>query len=322
MQFVIHGLTICIEPASEPPSTRLTTQLTWRISRHVRLADSDGVGAPLNGMRVSLVSRSGGLWTRHALFNGDGLACQFLVSPGGEEVHTEALEWVPDSSLHRLFVEPVMRTILWQKGLPSFHAAALAKNGKAIILMGDKGFGKSSLACALLSQGWKLLADDLVRVMEIDRVWHVMPGHAQIKLNTDTASAMGYAPNTLPRRWTGPADRVGNKLIMTPEPNQLMANGVPITGVFILTHRDPHGEDIGVATPSAPEMMHALLAHTTRHPIYRTPPPAGVLSAYSGLMHQATIRRLALPNGLRNLSGAAAQLDRIVLGRDLHVEPA
>lgn len=44
------------------------------------------------------------------------------------------------------------------------HAAVVEKNGKAMIMPGDSGNGKSTLCAALISRGWRLLSDELTMV--------------------------------------------------------------------------------------------------------------------------------------------------------------
>lgn len=45
-----------------------------------------------------------------------------------------------------------------------FHAAVLARDGRAILLPGLPGAGKSTLTVALVAAGWKLLSDELALV--------------------------------------------------------------------------------------------------------------------------------------------------------------
>jgi hypothetical protein len=45
---------------------------------------------------------------------------------------------------------------------PVFHAAALEKNGKSIILCGQSGSGKSSLAAWLMANGFRYLTDEII----------------------------------------------------------------------------------------------------------------------------------------------------------------
>ncbi len=44
------------------------------------------------------------------------------------------------------------------------HAAALERNGLAVILPGDPGAGKSTLTAALMLSGWRLLSDEIALV--------------------------------------------------------------------------------------------------------------------------------------------------------------
>jgi len=41
------------------------------------------------------------------------------------------------------------------------HAAVLEKNGRAVVLPGDPGAGKSTLTAALMLSGWRLLSDEI-----------------------------------------------------------------------------------------------------------------------------------------------------------------
>ena len=44
------------------------------------------------------------------------------------------------------------------------HAAVLEKNGRAVVLPGDPGAGKSTLTAALMLSGWRLLSDEIALV--------------------------------------------------------------------------------------------------------------------------------------------------------------
>jgi len=44
------------------------------------------------------------------------------------------------------------------------HAAVLEKNGRAVVLPGDPGAGKSTLTAALMLSGWRLLSDEITLI--------------------------------------------------------------------------------------------------------------------------------------------------------------
>lgn len=53
------------------------------------------------------------------------------------------------------------------------HASAVARDGRALVLVGPSGAGKSTVAVHLIDRGWHLLADDLVAVQTAS--WRAVP---------------------------------------------------------------------------------------------------------------------------------------------------
>lgn len=58
----------------------------------------------------------------------------------------------------------------------SHHATAVARNGRAVLLLGAPGAGKSDLALRLIDRGWRLVADDRVILEARDAgLWAAAP---------------------------------------------------------------------------------------------------------------------------------------------------
>ena len=57
-----------------------------------------------------------------------------------------------------------LAALCYQRGLMVFHASVVTSNGRTLMLAGASAAGKSTLAATLLSQGWRLVADDLAPV--------------------------------------------------------------------------------------------------------------------------------------------------------------
>lgn len=72
--------------------------------------------------------------------------------------------------------------IIHQRGLLPLHASALEKNGKAILICGESGAGKSTTAAALLKHGFTLLSDDISLVRINDQKMEVVAGFPHMKL--------------------------------------------------------------------------------------------------------------------------------------------
>ena len=83
-----------------------------------------------------------------------------------------------------------MGIILHQRNVFTLHASAAEIDGEAVVFLGDKGAGKSTMVTALSRRGHKVITDDVLGVLtnaDEDRV-HVVPGYAQVKLLPDAVA--------------------------------------------------------------------------------------------------------------------------------------
>ena len=89
---------------------------------------------------------------------------------------------IKDQDIVNFLLGSSFGAILIQRGILVLHANALVKNNKCIICAGPSGSGKSTLAYSLISNGWKLITDDLVAINDD---LNVLPGIQRIKLWED-----------------------------------------------------------------------------------------------------------------------------------------
>lgn len=89
---------------------------------------------------------------------------RFVISDGRKVATDLAPQFDPRLASLPL-LGPVMATLFHVRGYAVLHASALAIDRRAIVLLGDKGAGKSTTAAALIAGGWDLLADDVVPLM-------------------------------------------------------------------------------------------------------------------------------------------------------------
>lgn len=115
--------------------------------------------------------------------------------------------WIPDSGWYEVDIDARSVTIpddadavrreerLW--GVPatllllaradlSLHAAAVEVDGQAIVLAAPGTFGKTTLAAAFVSAGYRLLSEDVTCVRTLDGP-HVVPGPAMLRVRRDVA---------------------------------------------------------------------------------------------------------------------------------------
>jgi hypothetical protein len=98
------------------------------------------------------------------------------------------------SKLRRGAAEALLRHL---RGRLSLHASSAARDGDAILFLGDSGTGKSTTVAQLCqSNGFELLADDIAFLEETDAGWHVVPSEDVHWLCADAAVLFGAPMGT------------------------------------------------------------------------------------------------------------------------------
>jgi hypothetical protein len=298
----LHGLTIARSDDGWPDAA---ADIRWRR----RIVDT----LPPEGRAYSMdEDRADGRWTVHVYADEERTHQRFAISPDARRVESIGIAITPDHEIWGLMAEPVMRTIFRLRAIPSLHAAALTRGGRTVLLVGDKGAGKSTLAAGLVLSGWTLLSDDLSRVERIGEQWFVHPGYSQLKLRLDAQAALGVDASELQWRWRetdpNPARLEGNKMVWKlPEPS---ARGPQrIDEVLLLQPRDG-----GLAEPRRERVtpQHAMLAlrpHLSCDPfIPESTPRREAMAALLSLSASARCTALTMPADLPRLAEHAGKL--------------
>lgn len=112
----------------------------------------------------------------------------FLIE-AGTTVLADLRPGIPDNLARLPLLGAVSAVLLHQRGFLVLHGSAVAIAGQAVIIVGDKGAGKSTMAAALFARGHPLIADDVVAVdCTSDAGLKVVPGYPQLKLSEAAAS--------------------------------------------------------------------------------------------------------------------------------------
>lgn len=126
----------------------------------------------------------------------------------------------------------VCAVLLASAGRPLLHGAAVAHGGGAIAILGDSGYGKSTLAAALVGAGAKLLSEDLLAFTGHGPDFEVEPGYARISLLADSLEAVG-------RGGSAARKATAKSWIDAPAP----AGPAAIRRLYILAAPDPDAGD-------------------------------------------------------------------------------
>jgi hypothetical protein len=160
-----------------------------------------------------------------------------------------------------VLIGPALAAALHLRGIPMLHASAVAVDGKAILVAGPAGAGKSTLTAALVARGAALLAEDLAVLTFEGKDLFVQAGSPCLRLCPDATLVAGRAAADLPRvfsvsvpddkRWVHAADLLGG----------FRATPAPLAGIYLLAPRN-HDRSVLKIIPLPPHRAGlALLAH-------------------------------------------------------------
>lgn len=98
-----------------------------------------------------------------ALWRLDGVA-RFRVSEGGRTIDVDPVPGVDFASVRVFLLQPLFALASVLRGDWLLAGAAVAREGRVFALVGPSASGKSTAAAILLSQGYQLVSDSLIRI--------------------------------------------------------------------------------------------------------------------------------------------------------------
>jgi hypothetical protein len=98
----------------------------------------------------------------------------------------------------------IMHSVQSATSVVGVHAAVLARDSSALLLVGKSGTGKTTLALELVGRGWDYLSDDLAAIDRTSR--QVLPFPKPLKIE-DAALWQTLAPSWSPPSWLPQPER-------------------------------------------------------------------------------------------------------------------
>lgn len=138
---------------------------------------------------------------------------------------------------------------LWQRGLTVLHGSCVEIEGDAILLLGEKGQGKSTLAAWLSKSGHSFLSDDVCALECIAEELYVHPSFPQVKLYPDVIKMIGLAPDKY--------DRVHPLMEKRRVNLTLIPKQTPVKGVYVLAV----GDELNLRPLSGLEAIQQIMRH-------------------------------------------------------------
>jgi len=206
---------------------------------------------PLGNVSLSCKREGGGY-----LFHFPGLVDAWALTNG--QVTVEASPGASPNTVRHVLLDQILPRLLAQQGELVLHGAAVAPiHGRAVVLLGDSGMGKSTLSGASALAGLQVLTDDglLVRI-DSDGV-HAIPTYPSLRLWPDSFATL-FAGSDVE---STPMAHYSDKHRLTPASTGTSAQaGCPIAAIVVL--QPPEGDRITQTRLSPQAACMALMRNT------------------------------------------------------------
>jgi energy-coupling factor transporter ATP-binding protein EcfA2 len=138
----------------------------------------------------------------------------------------------PCETINHLLLDHVLPRVLAQRGRVVLHGGAVQTARGAIAILGESGWGKSTLVAALAQAGCRLLTDDCLVLDEDNGQFYGLPSYPTLRLWSDSVDSLfGTGHPTLPvAHYTGK-----RRLDLTANRCAQSAEAVPLWRVYALS---------------------------------------------------------------------------------------
>lgn len=202
-------------------------------------------------------------------------------------------------SLRFALLGPVLAGVLQLHGVPLLHGSAVARGREAVLFVGRKGAGKSSIAGAFAACGCEILNDDVLPLLRQSSGMRLRAGFPALKLSP-------AARDILLPDWPAIDGETlnSNHKIVVLDPSQVSGD-FPITAVIVL---DPEAPIDPIAL-SPPEALQELLQHGYAlkfgHDALDNGQGEGLFETCTRLAQTSQVIRVGRPDGISQLRAFA-----------------
>lgn len=220
--------------------------------------------------------------TNHLIYS-DG--AEFWLDPAAGRIWAR---WPESLSLHDVFtylLGPVFGLFLRLRGIVCLHASAIALHKRAVLFLGDPGAGKSTTAAAMSMRGHRLIADDIVGILERDGQFLAIPAYPYVSLWPQSAEMICGLDVKLPNLFPG-----FEKQRFTP--SSFQESPVPLGAVFVLGERSSGDNLPRIEELPLREQLLALVANSYATRILSEKARAEEFQLFGRMVGAIPIRRL------------------------------
>lgn len=181
----------------------------------------------------------------------------FLVSHDGREIACAPAPGAHEESFQVYLLGQAFSFALVKAGCEPLHATVLEHRGDALALVGESGQGKSTLAASFLTQGLRLLTDDLMLLAPGAPPLFAYPGPPRIKLLPDAAEAfLGAGAARVPM------NPETDKHVIQIDGSKHCRNSGRLRAIYLLEHGESSRDEIRIEPLAGGAAFMALVGHT------------------------------------------------------------
>lgn len=209
-----------IAPYSTKKDFSRTEELTYVSS------DTNAAGEP--ALRIWKVAR--GAFVRLAYEDGT----QFWLDG---ELGTVWVTWPDKLSLENstsYLLGPVLGVVLRMRGVTCLHASAVSIGDRGVAFVGSAGAGKSTTAAAFARQGYGVISDDIVALVESEGTFRLMPAYPHLCLWPESVKMLYGSSEALPR-FTLDWDK--RRLDLGEQGMRFESRSLPLSAIYLLGDR-------------------------------------------------------------------------------------
>jgi hypothetical protein len=299
--YFLYGMRIEVRGASAPLAAVSTTEspdVTFSFGgfppdipllprdRMARSPEQDG--ADNSRMRVFRLQQAPFL---HLCFPED---IEFLVHADGGIIYGNWPGQFQLPYVAPLILGPLMGFLLRLMRVTTLHASVVEINGRAVVMTGAGGAGKSTTAAAFAIAGFSVLSDDLAPIRHVDGAFQIAPGYPRICLWPESVRLLFGSEEALPLITEGWGKRY---LDLSSSPYRFCSEPLPIGAIYWISDRDESPEVPRIDPMPPQDSVKTLVGNTYAGIFGDRSHSAQDLRTYAGLISSVPVRRVSPGRG-------------------------
>lgn len=225
----------------------------------------------------------------------------FVISPGGTRVWANLGPGATLTDVSTLFIGPVLGCLLRFRGTVGLHASVVNWHGRAIVLVGPSGVGKSTIAAGLIELGCRPWADDLAVLDTSSEIFRVPSGYSRLRLYDHAAEQLYGNRGDLAPLWSGDVGRrTKGYREFANDADMPSQESIPLAGIYLL---EPSAHvDHAIIIPLSPaKALPRLIQQTVCRWVLDQQGIAAEFHTLSRLVTTTPVRQIERPENLATL---------------------